>query len=175
MGFGAAVGLVALGLEVAGVVSVGAASVGCALVAGAVRSSAGEEPLEGKPGTAEQPKARRARQSAAQARRIPRPYVLEGAGLVGHPSVLPDRKTQNLAELVSCREPVIVTPCALQEAFSSYASVSAEQKGSTRRAPSPASRQRGFFVGERTCVVQAYHPQHRSQGWDRQGKETRDV
>src|SRR5215211_6165352 len=75
VGFGAAVGLVAVGLGVAGAVGVGAAGVGCALAGGAVRSSTVEEPAEGEPGAGEQPKVRRARQSAAQARRIPRPYV----------------------------------------------------------------------------------------------------
>jgi hypothetical protein len=79
----------------------------------------------------------------------------EGTRLLGHPSVLPDRKTHNLAELVCCRETVIVTPCALREAFSSYASVSAEQKLNPTRSLA-CQRQRGFFVGARTCVVQAY-------------------
>jgi hypothetical protein len=54
-----------------------------------------ESPPSGADGGAEQPGPRTIKESAAsRARPIHRHYVAESPPLLGHPSVLPDRKTQ---------------------------------------------------------------------------------
>jgi hypothetical protein len=79
---------------VAVTVALGDAAEGLVLDTGVAGRSAGEEIVGEGPGAdGEQAPVRTTKEIAAMARRIPRPYVGRPARLVGHPSVLPDRKT----------------------------------------------------------------------------------
>ena len=89
------------------------------------------------------------------------------APLLGRPSVLPDRKTHADRELTRAAGRLLLprahrghsprkTACRLSSAHH-------------RRAPSSASRQRGFFVGARTCVRRR-NIHNGSQRRDRQGQ-----
>jgi hypothetical protein len=63
---------------------------------------AGEELAEEAPGgDAEHATVTTRSTSAAITRRIPRPYAVQEWPLLGHPSVLPDRKTHADRELIS--------------------------------------------------------------------------
>ena len=111
--------------------------------------------LDGAVGDGEQPRASTTRESAATARPINRPYVASKP-IFTRASERPSGSQDVTARRIdSAAEAAIVAACALHGGFSSYVSVSAEQKAQSRRAPSPATRQRGFFVGARTCGVQA--------------------
>jgi hypothetical protein len=145
---------VADGLGVVTAVRLGAGAVGLAFVAGGVFAATGEGMVAGgSVGVAEPPRVRRTRDRTATARPISRPYVAEKYALLGHPNVLPDRKTHHHAGLEPPGLAAIVTACALQGQFSSYVSVSAEQKLNHRRAPSTAIGSEGFLLARRPVVA----------------------
>jgi hypothetical protein len=141
------------------------------VVAG-VPESMGDEPASGAGADGEQAKVRARRESAAAARRIPRPYVASGPRLSraserpsGSQDVPQPELTRSIRRLLLPRahrsNPPRTSACRLSPAHH-------------RRAPSSATRQRGFFVGAGPVVCRR-NIHNGSQRAGSQGKETRDV
>jgi len=172
-GFGVALGLGAVvDLGVALAVLLGDPAAGPAFVAAGVPVPMGDEPASGPGADGEQATVRTKSESPAAARRIHRPYVASEATLSraserpsGSQDVPQPELTRFVRRLLLPRahrsDPPRTSACRLSPAHH-------------RRAPSSATRQRGFFVGAGPAVCRR-NIHNGSQGRDRQGKETRDV
>jgi hypothetical protein len=144
---------------VASGVWVGAGPVGLRIGGDDVLAALGEEPAaDGPGGSGEQPAARTresaAWESAHGARPINRPYVARKHALTRaseRPSGSQDTPPRRIGPTART---AIVTACALQEAFSSYVSVSAEHKLDSDTLPRLPAGSGGFLLA-RSCGVQA--------------------